>query len=73
MDTIYRKIADYLLTVHCPRCGFEARQKVLPLLQHKRACCPNCASLIDVNTALLEEKINALQARRKAQQAASPA
>jgi uncharacterized paraquat-inducible protein A len=64
VDTIYRRLTDHLLTVHCPKCDFDAKQKVLTLLQHKKVVCPRCGSLNDVDTKPLEDKISSAQAKR---------
>jgi uncharacterized Zn finger protein (UPF0148 family) len=67
VDTIYRRLTDHLLTVHCPKCDHAAKQKVLTLLQNKRVVCPSCGSLNDVDTGPLEEKISSAQAKRDSQ------
>lgn len=67
MDTIYRRLTDQQLTVHCPRCDHDAKQNILTLLQHKKVVCPRCGSLNDIDTRPLEEKISSAQARRDSQ------
>jgi hypothetical protein len=70
VDTIYRRLTDHELTVHCPRCDYAAKQKVLTLLQHKKVVCLRCGSLNEIDTKPLEDKISSAQARRDSERGA---
>ncbi len=67
VDTIYQRLSDQQLTVHCEQCNEGAKHKVMTILADKKVSCPSCAATIDVDTGMLERKIEAAQARRNAQ------
>lgn len=73
MDTIYRRLSDQLLSVHCAQCNAAAKHKVLAILTDKQVTCPSCSAVVDVDTVMLEQKIEAAQARRNAQRTSMPA
>ena len=66
METIYRRMSELQLTVHCKRCDRDSKHKIAAILAHKKVVCPACASLNDVDTASLEQKISSAQQKHDA-------
>ncbi len=66
MDTIYRRMSELQLTVHCKRCDRDSKHKIAAILAHRKFVCPACASLNDVDTAALEQKISTAQQKHDA-------
>ena len=64
-----RRMSELQLTVHCKRCDCASKHKIASILTHKRFVCPLCASLNDVDTGSLEQKITSAQQRRDATKA----
>jgi len=73
VDTIYRKMSELQLTVHCKRCDRDSKHKIAAILAHKKFLCPACSSLNDVDTAALETKISTAQQKHDAQKNGVPA
>jgi len=73
MNTIYQRMSDLQLTVHCRRCDRSSKHRIAALLAHRKFVCPACASLNDVDTASLEQKISTAQQKHDATKSASPA
>lgn len=66
MDTIYRRMSDLQLTIRCKRCDRDSKHRIAAILANKKFVCPACASLNDVDTASLEQKISSAQQKHDA-------
>lgn len=73
MNTIFRKMSELQLTVHCQRCDTDSKHRIGQILANKKFLCPSCSSLNDVDTGALETKISSAQQKHDAQKTARPA